>query len=67
MNIRDHVGWSLTGNRKQKNISNFLPEEWSWSLRKFEKWTLTREFLKQYLTEKQNGYLQSGRLWEVVA
>ena len=25
-----------------------------------------REFLKQYLTEKQNGYLQSGRLWEVV-
>ena len=21
-----------------------------------------REFLKQYLTEKQNGYLQSGRL-----
>ena len=26
-----------------------------------------REFLEQYLTEKQNGYLQSGRLWEVVA
>ena len=25
-----------------------------------------REFLKQYLTEKQNGHLQSGRLWEVV-
>ena len=25
------------------------------------------EFLKQYLTEKQNGYLQSGRLREVVA
>ena len=23
--------------------------------------------LKQYLTEKQNGYLQSGRLREVVA
>ena len=26
-----------------------------------------RELLEQYLTEKQNGYLQSGRLWEVVA
>ena len=22
---------------------------------------------EQYLTEKQNSYLQSGRLWEVVA
>ena len=32
-----------------------------------KKWLLTREFLKQYLTEKQNGYLQSGHLWEVVA
>ena len=29
--------------------------------------TLTREFLKQYLTEKQKGYFQSGRLREVVA
>ena len=26
-----------------------------------------REFLKQHLTEKQNGYLQSGRLQEVFA
>ena len=26
-----------------------------------------REYLKQYLTEKQNRYLQSGRLREVVA
>ena len=26
-----------------------------------------REFLKQYLTEKQNGYLESGRLQDVVA
>ena len=25
-----------------------------------------RELLEQYLTEKQNGCLQSGRLWEVV-
>ena len=29
-------------------------------LKKFEQWSLTREFLKWYLTEKQNGYLQSG-------
>ena len=65
--IRDYVGWSLAGNRKQKNISKFLPEEWSRSLKKFELWLATREFLKQYLTEKQNGYLQSGRLREVVA
>ena len=27
---------------------------------------LTQEFLKQYLTEKQNSNLQSGRLQEVV-
>lgn len=28
-----------------------------------EKWSLTREFLKRYLTEKENGDLQSGHLW----
>ena len=59
--MRDHVGWSLTGNRKQKNISNVLPEKWSQSLKKLQQWMLTREFYKLYLTEKQNGYLQSGR------
>ena len=37
------------------------------SFEKFEQWPLTREFLKQYLTEKQNGYYRSGRLREVVA
>ena len=26
-----------------------------------------REFLKQYLADKQNDYIQSGRLWEVLA
>ena len=36
------------------------------ALTKFEQWSLTREFLKQYLTEKQNGYLQRGRLRELV-
>lgn len=30
-------------------------QKWSRSLKKFEKRSLTREFLKQYLTEKQNG------------
>ena len=38
-------------------MPNLWPEKWSQSLKKFE----------QYLTEKQNGYLQSGRLREVVA
>ena len=28
INIRDPVGWLLTANRKQKIISNFVPEEW---------------------------------------
>ena len=65
--MRDYVGWLLTGNRKQKNTSNFWLKKWSWSLKKFEWWSLTREFLKQYSTEEQNGCLRSGRLWEVVA
>ena len=34
-------------------MSNLWPEKWSRSLKKFEQWSLTREFLKQYLTEKQ--------------
>ena len=56
-----YVGWSLTGNRKQKNMCNFWPKKWSRSLKKFEWWSLTRELLKQYLTEKQNGCLRGGR------
>ena len=48
-------------------MSNFWPERWSRSLKKFQQWSLTREFLKQHLTEKQNGYLQGGRLREVAA
>ena len=65
---RDHAGWSLTGNRKQKNMSNFWPKKWSRSLIISEQWSLiTREFLKQYLSDKQNGCLLSGRLREVVA
>ena len=48
-------------------MSNLWPKKWLQSLKKLEQWSLTREFLKQYLTEKQNGYLPSGRVWEVVA
>ena len=65
--IRDYLGWSLTGNRKLKNMPNFWTKKWLWSLKKFEWWSLTRELLKQYLTENQNGYLRSGRFREVVA
>ena len=54
---------------KQKTIENakFLVSRVVAVAKKFEKWSLTREFLKQYLTGKQNGCLQSGRLREVVA
>ena len=50
-------------------MSDLWPKKWLRSLKKFELWSLKREFLikKQYLTEKQNGYLQSGHLREVVA
>ena len=39
------------------------------SFKNFKQWSLTRELLKQYLTEKQNSYLQteSGLLREVVS
>ena len=46
-------------------MSNFWPKKWSRSIKKFEWWSLTRELLKQYLTEKQKGCLRSGPLWEV--
>ena len=48
-------------------MSNFWPEKWSRSLKKFELWSFTRELLKQYLTEKKKGCLRSGHLREVVA
>ena len=43
------------------------PKEPSRSLKKAKQWSLTRDFLKQYLTNKQNGYFQSGRLRKEVA
>ena len=42
-------GWSLTRNRKQKNMSSLWP------------------YKSSVKSEKQNGYLQSGRVREVVA
>ena len=48
-------------------MPNLWPETWSRSLKKLEEWSLMIEVLKQYLTEKQNGYFHSGRLREVVA
>ena len=49
-------------------LCNFWPKKWLRPLKKFEWWSLMRELLKQYLTEKQNcSCLRSGRLWEVVA
>ena len=37
-------------------MCNFWPKKWSRSLKKFEWWSLTRELLKQYLTEKPVVY-----------
>ena len=54
-------GGRLPETRKQKNMSNFWPKRWSQSLKEVEWWSLMRELLKQYLTEKQNGCLRSGR------
>ena len=36
-------------------MSDLWPKKWLRSLKKFEQWSLTREFLKQYLTGEQNG------------
>ena len=43
--IRNHAGWSLTGNRKQKNVSNFWPKKWSRSLWKLSSGRLRESFL----------------------
>ena len=54
-----------TENKRLCQISgiNLWNKAGSWSLKKSEQWSLTRE----YLSEKQNGYLKSGGLREVVA
>ena len=65
--IHVYVRWSLTGNRKRKNMCNFWPKKWYRTLKKLKRRLSTRELLKQYLTEKQIGCLRSGRLQEVVA
>ena len=52
---------------ENKRMCTFWPKKWSWSLKKFEWWSLTRQLLKQYLTAKRNRCLQGGRLRKVVA
>ena len=50
---------------ENKRICNFWPKKWSRSVNEW--WSLTRQLLRQYLTEKQNGCLRSGRLRKMVA
>ena len=62
------IGWALAGNRKRKKMPNLWPKKSGRGpLRNLGSGHLQKSFLKQYLSEKQNGYLQSGRLQEVVA
>ena len=51
---------------KRISFRNIWPKKWWWALKKFEWWSLPRELLKQYLTEKQNGCLRSDGSQEVV-
>ena len=44
--IGDHGWWSLTRNRKQKNISNFWPKKWSQSFKKFSSTRLWERVFK---------------------
>lgn len=64
--VRPRVRLPEKENRRICQISG-LKSGRARSLKKSEKWSPTREFLKQSLGEKQNAYLQSGRLREVVA
>ena len=53
-------------------MSNFWFKNWSRSFTKFKKWSLTREFLKHYLTDKKGFFSKwsltgGGRLPKVVA
>ena len=53
-------------------MSNLWPKKWSRSLMKLEQWSLTREVLQQYLTEKQQLLVKwsltgGGCFQEVVA
>ena len=46
------------GEQKTKYVK-LLVEKVVGVVKKFNQWSLTREFLKQHLTEKQNGYVWS--------
>lgn len=51
------LGGRLPEAEKQKNVSNYWFKKWSRSLRNLISGRpFTREFSKQDLTEKQNGY-----------
>ena len=73
--MRHLISTLVVGYRKQNTIENgkYWQKKWSRSLTKFENRSLTREFLQQYLIERQNGSLErwsfmgGGRLLEVVA
>ena len=61
--IRDHAGWMLTANENKRICQISSLKSPRGRLRNFSSGGgFTREFLKRYLTEKQNDYLQSGCL-----
>ena len=60
LTICDHARWSFTRTFPALKVVAV-------AYKKSETWSLTREFLKQYQGEKEDGYLLSGRLREVVA
>lgn len=58
------LGGRSPGTENKTNMSNSWPRKWL--IKKFEQRSLARELFKQYLTERQNGHLQSTHLWEGV-
>ena len=56
--IRHSCQMVAYGEQKTKYVK-LLVEKVVEVLKKFNQWSLTREFLKQHLTEKQNGYVWS--------
>ena len=57
----------ILGGRLPETENKRICVKRSRSVKEFEWWSLTRELLKQYLSEKRNGCLRSGRLREVAA
>ena len=72
--IRDHARWSLTGNRKQKSMSNFWPKSGRGRLRKLRSGRLreARVFETVFAWETKRLFVKwslmgGGRLRKVVA